>query len=139
MVQKKQAASKLCRDGLHPMWRMFDLYQPVRVKNTRGKKEKWIPGTIVAVKGPETYLVRVLGIFRRFLHANHLIPDDARVTSSHKEMVTPEMMEHYSPLDFHQREPVVPRTRWQIQSEVDHEVSPTLMLFLCRLLIMMVI
>ena len=39
-VEKKQAASKLYRDGLHPRGRMFDFYQPVRVKNTRGGKEK---------------------------------------------------------------------------------------------------
>ena len=37
-VEKKQVASKLYRDGLHPRGRMFDLYQPVRVKNTRGGK-----------------------------------------------------------------------------------------------------
>ena len=77
-VEKKQAASKLHRDGLHPRGRMFDLYQPVRVKNTRGGKEKWIAGTIVPVKGPETYLARVMGNNHRFVHANHLIPDDAR-------------------------------------------------------------
>ena len=35
-VVKKQAASKLCRDGLNPKGRMFDLYQTVRVRNTRG-------------------------------------------------------------------------------------------------------
>ena len=52
--EKKQALSKLYRDGLQPKGRRFDLYQPVRVKNTRGGKEKWIPGTNVAVKGPET-------------------------------------------------------------------------------------
>ena len=37
-VEKKQFASKSYRDGLHPWGRMFDLYQPVRVKNTRGGK-----------------------------------------------------------------------------------------------------
>ena len=54
-VEKKQVASKLYRDELHPKGRSFDLYQPVRVKYTRGGKEKWIPGTFMAVKGPETY------------------------------------------------------------------------------------
>lgn len=61
----------------------------VRVKNTRGGKEKWIADTIVAVKGPETYLVRVPGNDRRFVHANHLIPDDARDLGSHVEKVAP--------------------------------------------------
>ena len=58
-LEKKQAASKLYMNGLHPRGPMFYLYQPVRVKNTRGGKEKWIMGTIVAVKGPETYHVFV--------------------------------------------------------------------------------
>lgn len=30
------------------------------------------------VKGPHTYLVRVPGNNRRFVHADHLIPDDSR-------------------------------------------------------------
>ena len=105
-VEKKQV-------GLHPKGRSFDLYQPVRVKHTRGGKEKWIPGTIVAVKGPETYLVRVPGNGRRYVYANHLIPDDAKgikKKSARKEIVTPEMVEHNPPLDF-QGEPVVPKAR----------------------------
>ena len=99
-VEKKQAASKLHRDGLHPRGRMFDLYQPVRVKNTRGGKEKWIAGTIVAVKGPETYLVRVMGNNQRFVHANHLIPDDARGLNSHIEKVAPDVLKKESILGF---------------------------------------
>ena len=122
-VEKKQVASKLYRDGLHPKGRSFDLYQPVRVKNTRGEKEKWIPGTIVAVKGPDTYLVRVAVNDRRHVHANHLIPNDARGMSAHKEIFTPEMVEHNPPSDF-EREPVVPKTRLRIQFEVDNGISP---------------
>ena len=61
-----------------PLGRIFDLYQPVRVKNTtgcggRGGGGRWIPGTIVAVKGPETYLVRVPGNDHHFVHANHFM------------------------------------------------------------------
>ena len=123
-VEKKQVASKLYRDGLHPKGRSFDLYQPVRVKNTRGGKEKWIPGTIVAVKGQKpTYLVWVPGNDRRYVHANHLIHDDARGMSANNEIVTPEMVEHNPPLDF-QGEPVVPKARLWIQSEVANEISP---------------
>ena len=122
-VEKKQVASKLYRNGLHPKGQSFDLYHPVRVKHTRGGKEKWIPGTIVAVKGPETYLVWVPGNDRRYVHANHLIHDHARGMSANKEIVTPEMVEHNPPLDF-QREPVVPKARLWIQSEVDNEISP---------------
>ena len=71
------------------------------------------------------YLVRFPGNDCRYVHANHLIPDDARGMSAHKEIVTPEMVEHNPPLDF-QREPVVPETRLRIhdQSEVDNEISP---------------
>ena len=58
--------------------RSFDLYQPVRVLCTRAGKEKWIPGTIVSIKGPRTYLVRVPGNNRRFVHSDHLIPDGTR-------------------------------------------------------------
>ena len=119
-VEKKQIAAKLYRDGLNPKARLFDLYQPVRVKNTRGGRERWIPGTIVAVKGPETYLVRIPGNNRRFVHANHLIPDDARGMSAYKEVVSPELVEYNPPSEF-RGEPVI--TRSQVQSEVDNEAS----------------
>ena len=57
------------------------------------------------------------------MHANHLIRDDARGMSAHnKEMVSPEIVEYNPPLDI-QREPVIPITRLQVQSEVDNEVS----------------
>ena len=39
-VEKKQLAAKLYKDGLNPKGRIFDLYQPVRVKNTRGGRGK---------------------------------------------------------------------------------------------------
>ena len=77
----------------------------------------------MVVKGPETYLSRVPSNDRRYVHANHLIPDDARGMSAHNEIVTPEMVEQNPPLDF-PREPVVPETRLRIQSEVDNEISP---------------
>ena len=67
---------------------------------------------------PETYLVRVPRNDRRYVNTNHLILDDARGMNAHKEIVTPEMVKHNPPLDI-QREPVVPETRLQIQSEVD--------------------
>ena len=77
-VESRQAASKLYQDGAHPKLGTFDLYQPVRVENVTGGKEKWIQGTTVPIKGPDTYLFRVPGNNRRVVHANHLIPDDAR-------------------------------------------------------------
>jgi hypothetical protein len=75
-VELKQERSKSYQDGPQPRPRTYDLYQPVRVRNIRGGREKWIPGTIVQVKGPSTYLVRVPGNNRRFVHADHLVHDD---------------------------------------------------------------
>ena len=37
-VEKKQVASKLYKDGLHPKGRMLNLYQPVRVKKHQGRE-----------------------------------------------------------------------------------------------------
>ena len=84
-IELRQTSSKEQSDGLHPKMRVFDLYQSVRVRNMRGGKERWIPGTIVQIKGPLTYLVRVPGNNRRFVHADHLIPDDSRIGISEPE------------------------------------------------------
>jgi hypothetical protein len=75
-VENRQAACKKQRDGQNPKMRSFDLNQTVKVRNVRGGKEKWIPGVIVDVKGPSTYLVRVPGNSRRFVHADHLVPSE---------------------------------------------------------------
>ena len=75
-VEKKQQNSKFYRDGPNPVARHYDLYQKVRVRNIRGGKEKWIPGTIVGIKGPSTYTVKIPGNNSRFVHADHLIHDD---------------------------------------------------------------
>ena len=77
-VKKKQIASKFQHDGFHPSVRQYDMYQPVRVRNLRGGKEKWTPGTIVSIKGPKTYRVRRPGNNRRYVHTDHLITDDSR-------------------------------------------------------------
>ena len=50
-------------------------------------------GYSCAIKGPETYLVRVPGNNRRFVHANHLIPDDAREQNAKKENIEREIVE----------------------------------------------
>jgi hypothetical protein len=75
-VEERQERSKFYRDGRHPVPRKFDLYQNVRVRNVRGGVQKWIAGVVVKIKGPSTYLVRVPGNSRRFVHADHLIADD---------------------------------------------------------------
>ncbi|KAJ8021188.1 hypothetical protein HOLleu_38312 [Holothuria leucospilota] len=80
-VEKEQDTAKAQRDGRFPKHRSFDLYQPLRVRHLRGGKDRWITGTIVEFKGQHTYLVRVRGNDRRFVHADHLIPDDSRTQS----------------------------------------------------------
>jgi hypothetical protein len=77
-VEQRQAASKLYRDGSNPVPRSYDMYQPVKVRNVRGDNVKRIPGTIVQIKGPSTYIVRTLGNKRRYVHADHLVHDDVR-------------------------------------------------------------
>ena len=42
----------------------------------REGREKWIPGTIVQIKGPSSYTVRVPGNKHRFVHTDHLMHDD---------------------------------------------------------------
>ena len=80
-VERAQSSTKFQRDGNHPKHREFDLFQRVRVRNIRGGKEKWIPGIVVNIKGPLTYIVRVPGNNRRYVHADHLIPDDSKGNS----------------------------------------------------------
>ena len=106
--QSRQTATKLYKDGAHPKLRAFDLYQQVRVKNVRGGKEKWIRGTIVARKGPETYLVRVPGSNCRFVHANYLIPDDARDLNAKKKKLK-ETLRNLVPLLCHKKFLCLPR------------------------------
>ncbi|PIK44828.1 hypothetical protein BSL78_18307 [Apostichopus japonicus] len=65
-VEYRQAKSKFYEDGVNPKMISFDLYQSVKVRHLRGGKVKWIPGTIVEVKGPQTYLVRTPGNNRRY-------------------------------------------------------------------------
>jgi hypothetical protein len=80
-VEERQERSKFYRDGRHPVPRKFDLYQNVRVRNVRGGVQKWISGVVVQIKGPSTYLVRVPGNSRRFVHADHLIADEVGSSS----------------------------------------------------------
>ena len=87
-VEKRQTQTKFPNDGVNPKMRSFDLHQHVRVRNLRGGKERWIPWTIVEVKGPVSYIVRVPGNSRRYVHVDHLIPDDARRPISDSEKLT---------------------------------------------------
>ena len=76
-VENKQIMSKLGRDGSHPVHVTYDLFQRVRVRHVRGGKDIWIPGTVVQVKGANSYVVRMPGNKHRFVHADHLRHDDS--------------------------------------------------------------
>ena len=57
---------------------MTSINPSVLVRNLRGGKEKWIPGAIVPIIGPNTDLVRILENSYRYVHGHHLIADDSR-------------------------------------------------------------
>jgi hypothetical protein len=92
-VEQTQERSKLYKDGPHPKTRTYDMYQPVRVKNMRGGKEKWIPGTVTEVRGPSTYVVRVPGNKHRLVHADHIRADDALTSNEGDGVVENENIE----------------------------------------------
>ena len=75
----------------------------------------------MAAKGPETYLVRVQGNDRRFVHANNLIPDDARGLDSHVENVAPNVLKKNPSLDF-QGASLSPGANSQIPSKDNSEL-----------------
>ena len=76
-IERKQEYSKQHRDGPSPKHRFYDVHQHVLVRNIRGGKEKWLKGTVAKIKGPNTYIVRVPGNDRRFVHADHMKHDDS--------------------------------------------------------------
>ena len=76
-MERGQIASKSFHDGSNPQLRSYDLYQNVRVRNMRGGRKKWLPGTVVYIKGPNSYIVRVQGTKHRFIHTDHMIYDDS--------------------------------------------------------------
>ena len=86
-VQQKQMIQQQNHDAGRVKLRTFTVGQKVSVRNHRGGKEKWMSGTVVAVKGPRQYLVRVLGR-TRYVHADHMIMDKS-VHSDHDESDDP--------------------------------------------------
>ena len=80
-IENKQAEDKRQRDGSKPMTRSYDLFQHVLVRHMRQGRERWIPGTIVQIKGPSSYIVRVPGNKHRFVHTDHLRHSDIRTDS----------------------------------------------------------
>ena len=76
----------------------------------------------MAVKGPETYHVLVPDNDRRFVHANHLIPDAARDLGSQLKEVAPGVLKKNPSLDL-QGESLSPGKSSQIPSKDNSEMS----------------
>jgi hypothetical protein len=123
-VESKQDKQKEYKDMKSKKERSFVRCDRVRVRNTRtnSKIEKWIPGTVVKVCGPRTYVVRT-GHKTRYVHTDHMIkahdevPDDI----SEPEIGVPESCEQdgihdNSFTDRHVQPPI---------SVSDQDVKPT--------------
>ena len=81
-----------------------------------GERRSGYRVTIVTIKGPEICLVRVPGNNHRFVHANHLIPDDAREQNAKKENIEREIVE-CNPTPLSQQIPVMPQAETSSQSD----------------------
>jgi len=94
------------------------------------------PRTYLSLVKPslQRHLVRVPGNDRRFVHANHLIPDDTRDLGSHLEKVAPSVLKKNPFLDL-QGGSLSPGKSSQIPSKDNSEMSRKSE-FLYQLLIM---
>lgn len=83
VVENKQEKRKMYKDLKCKRERSFVSNNSVRLQNprTNSKTDKWIPGTVIKVCGPRTYVVRT-GHKTRYVHTDHMIrahdnvPDD---------------------------------------------------------------
>ena len=93
VVENKQEKQKMYKDLKCKRERSFVRKDSVRVRNSRAnsKTHKWIPGTVIKVCGPRTYVVRT-GHKTRYVHNDHMIrahdnvPDDV----SEPDVMVPE-------------------------------------------------
>ncbi len=70
-VLRKQAKQIQDHDKRGAKMHKFSLGDNVRVRSHRGERESWLPGEVVKVIGPQTYLVHVAGK-TRYVHMDHL-------------------------------------------------------------------
>ena len=83
VVENKQEKQKMYKDLKCKRERSFVRNASVRIRNPRAnsKTDKWIPGTVIKLCGPRTYVVRA-GHKTRYVHTDHMIrahdnvPDD---------------------------------------------------------------
>ena len=93
VVENKREKQKMYKDLKCKRERSFVRNDRVRVRNSRAnsKTDKWIPGTVIKVCGPRTFVVRT-GHKTRYVHTDHMIrandnvPDDV----SEPDVVLPE-------------------------------------------------
>ena len=100
-VENKQRTQKHYHGSGRVRQRKFHIGQKVSVSNNRQGKEKWLPGVVVAVKGPATYLARVYGR-TRYVHSDHVIQRSTCDT----EIETVPTDEHSDQQKFSRQSPV---------------------------------
>ena len=126
-VQAQQQKQKFYHDRTRVEERHFTVGEPVSVKNHRGGK-KWIPGLITAVKGPTSYLVRVMGRIR-YVHVDHLltratVAPDCPTVPPDTPTVAPDSVERHPGLvERAPRMPIPHRSRSPIRTKPDHTES----------------
>ena len=74
LVNKEQEFQKIQFDRTRKSEIIFYVGDVVKVKNTRAqtKTDKWLFGSIIEVKGPRNYVVKI-GSERNLVHADHFI------------------------------------------------------------------
>lgn len=93
-MEHKQNKIKKWSDRTRGEQRLFNIGQEVLVKSVRGEEIKWMPGIVIKVVSPVTYIVHVLGQ-KRFVHVDHLreseivFPSKERIIRDRMHMQTP--------------------------------------------------
>lgn len=64
-------------------------YLRVKMRNTRGRVEKWVPSTVIRRLGPLSYLVKV-GRQLRYVHVDHLLQTERVNSEEGFDDVSPE-------------------------------------------------
>ena len=115
-VQNKQQEMKRHHDNARVKERSFVVGEPVRVRNFRGGKEKWLPGVIAKVCGPRTYVVKV-GPKMRFVHVDHLLWGRDVTSESASDNSTDINLHGSRPNNIQHRPSIIPPSRISFKNE----------------------
>ena len=110
-----QQDNQLKYQGKNRVPRTLDTNQTVRVRNYRGGREKWVPGTIVKKLSPRTFQVRVQGE-TRMCHMDQLVASNENSVQYEREQDVDEWTENFGNMPVTEEDPVV---------SVPHENRPT--------------